>query len=186
MMQWSSWYAGGLLAVIAVFSPAWSQLIPGASAVERSASAEAPEAVVKMLVRANAEKDMATLERLVAKKMIGYTIGGRRYVDWAQLETALEEEFKSVERLEIPILDLQVWERGDVAWFAMEIDYIRYVVNGSQRVRMLIPLRDTGVLERREGQWLLVNWHESLRTERMDHRSFIVTPENGKTPSKTR
>ena len=62
-----------------------------------------------------------TLERLMAKKMIGYTIGGRKYVDWAPLGKALEEEFATVERLEIPILDIQVWERGDVAWFAMEI-----------------------------------------------------------------
>ena len=28
---------------------------------------------------------------------------------------------------------------------------------------MVLPLRDTGVLERRHGRWLLVSWHESLQ-----------------------
>ena len=178
----NSWFAGGLWMAIAAFSPGWAQTQP----VTASADAVTPETALRMLVRANAEKDMATFERLMAKKMIGYTIGGRKYGDWSELAKALEEEFKTVERLEIPILDLQVWERGDVAWFAMEIDYIRHVQNGNQRLRMVIPLRDTGVLERQQGKWLLVNWHESLRTERMDLRSFIVTPEKGDAPLKAR
>ena len=177
-----SWLAGGLWMAIAAFSPGWAQTIPATA----SADPATPETVLKMLVRANAEKDMAMLERLMAKKMIGYTIGGRKYLEWAPLAKALEEEFATVERLEIPILDLKVWERGDVAWFAMEIDYIRYVADGNRMLRMLIPLRDTGVLERQQGQWLLVNWHESLRTERMDLRSFIVTPESGDRSLKNR
>jgi hypothetical protein len=45
----------------------------------------------------------------------------------------------------------------------MELDYIRYVGSGRTQERTLLPLRETGVLERRAGGWVLVAWHESLR-----------------------
>jgi hypothetical protein len=46
----------------------------------------------------------------------------------------------------------------------MELDYVRYIGTGPSEVRALLPLRETGVLERRDGQWILVAWHESTRT----------------------
>jgi hypothetical protein len=68
-----------------------------------------------------------------------------------------------VEKLEMPITGLKVWTKDDLAWFAMELDYIRYVNEGGQLHHTVIPLRESGVLEKRQGQWLLVSWHESLR-----------------------
>jgi hypothetical protein len=50
-----------------------------------------------------------------------------------------------------------------VAWYVMEVDYIRTVSRGSEPQRALLPLRETGVLERRNGQWVLLSWHESFR-----------------------
>jgi hypothetical protein len=50
-----------------------------------------------------------------------------------------------------------------MAWYAMEIDYIRTVKTGAGSQRALLPLRETGVLERRNGQWVLLSWHESFR-----------------------
>jgi len=50
-----------------------------------------------------------------------------------------------------------------VAWYAMEIDYIRTVKTGNDSKQALLPLRETGVLERRNGQWVLLSWHESFR-----------------------
>ena len=38
----------------------------------------------------------------------------------------MRSEFNSVHKLELPITYLQLWEKGDLAWFAMELDYIRY------------------------------------------------------------
>ena len=45
----------------------------------------------------------------------------------------------------------------------MELDYIRYVPTNDSTQRMVLPLRETGVLERRDGRWILVAWHESSR-----------------------
>jgi hypothetical protein len=97
--------------------------------------------------------------------VVGYTIGGRKYVGWPAIEQAMHEEFDSVTKLEIPITELKVWQKGDVAWFSMELDYIRYVGTGPNQSRMSLPLRETGVLERRNGQWMLHVWHESSRAK---------------------
>jgi hypothetical protein len=75
----------------------------------------------------------------------------------------MQSEFESVVRLEIPILDLRVWKREHVAWFAMELDYIRHVAAESPAQPMVFHLRETGVLERQNGRWILVSWHESSR-----------------------
>ena len=123
-----------------------------------------PEAVLRALVKANEDRDLEAMARWMdAGDAIGYTIQGRKYVGWTPVARDMEAEFKAVTRLEIPIKDLQVWTRGDVAWFAMELDYIRYVASGGGETRTVMPLRDTGVLERRHGRWILVLWHESFR-----------------------
>jgi len=128
-----------------------------------AAGSSNPEEAIRTLVQANVEKDLGTLSRLMAhdEDTISYTIGGRKYVGWAEFARDMQEEFDSVSRLEIPITALKVWMRGETAWFAMELDYVRYVGKGQDQRRTVLPLRETGVLERRNGTWVLVAWHES-------------------------
>jgi hypothetical protein len=52
----------------------------------------------------------------------------------------MRAEFNAVHKLELPITHLQVWQRGEVAWFAMELDYIRYLRAEGQHQRMVLPL----------------------------------------------
>jgi hypothetical protein len=132
-----------------------------------AAETPGPEEVLRTLVRANAEMDLATMTRLMAHDadVVNYSIGGRKYVEWTKFARDVQHEFEAVARLEIPITELKVWTRADTAWFAMELDYIRYVRSGQQQERTVLPLRETGVLERRAGRWVLVAWHESLRSE---------------------
>ena len=148
-----------------------------------------PEQVIRALVKANADQDLQTLSELMAHDAdaIGYTVGGRKYVGWNEMAKALRTEFDAVERIDIPIKDIQVWEKGDVAWFTMEIDYIRYVSKDASVPPIVLELRDSGVLERRHGKWLLVSWHESLRTSTLNtaltsqaetHRERPVTVSN--------
>jgi hypothetical protein len=143
-----------------------------------AAEMTSPEDTLRALVQANAEKDMATLARLMAHDtdIVSYTIGGRKYVGWPAFEREMLEEFRTVTRLEIPIITVKVWTHGEVAWFAMELDYIRYIGAGSEQRRMLLPLRETGVLERRDGTWLLTAWHESFRAEAAPLAVFDPVP----------
>jgi SnoaL-like domain len=124
-----------------------------------------PEAAIRTLIRANAELDMPTLSRFMAHDadIISYTIGGRKYVGWPEFEHDMQEEFSSVAKLEIPIHELKVWTKGTLAWFTMELDYIRFVGEGPDQRKTVLPLRESGVLEQREGHWVLLSWHESLR-----------------------
>ncbi len=124
------------------------------------------ETTLRTLVRANAEKDLPTLARYMAHDadIVSYTIGGRKYVGWTDFERDMREEFAAVQKLEIPILELKVWTKGDLAWFTMELDYIRFAGDRAQPTRTVLPLRETGVMERRQGEWKLLSWHESFRT----------------------
>jgi hypothetical protein len=125
---------------------------------------DSPDAVVRKMFHANASRDLKTIETLVSQdvEMVGYTIGGRKYVGWKELARDMQLEFESVNRLEIPVKELRVWQHGDVAWYTMEIDYIRYEGGGAEPRKTSLPLRESGVLQRRQGRWLLVQWHESL------------------------
>ncbi len=124
-----------------------------------------PEATIRALVAANAARDLEGMSRLMAHDddATGYTIGGRKYLGWPALERDIRDEFAFVEKLEMPIADLKVWTKNDLAWFTMELDYIRFVNEGGEVHHTVIPLRESGVLEKRQGQWLLISWHESLR-----------------------
>lgn len=89
-------------------------LLMGLLVPEMAASAadlRRPEQVLRTLVQANADKDLATMARFMAhdEDTVGYSIGGRAYRDWSGFARDMEEEFRSVARLEIPIIDLKVW-----------------------------------------------------------------------------
>jgi ketosteroid isomerase-like protein len=128
-----------------------------------------PESAIRRLVRANAEKDLPTLSRMMAHDadIISYGVAGRKYVGWPELEQGMKDEFVNSQKLEIPIHELKVWTKGDLAWYAMELDYIRYVTDGPDLKRTVLPMRETGVLERRNGTWQLLSWHESFRSAQL-------------------
>ena len=124
-----------------------------------------PDQVIRAIVRANADRDLAGMARFMARDAdaINYSIAGSKFVGWTPVARALTEEFQTVARLEMPIHELRVWVRENFAYFAMELDYVRYIRTDGREERTLVPLRETGVLERRDGQWILVAWHESVR-----------------------
>jgi ketosteroid isomerase-like protein len=146
----------------------WWNLIlcVGVSAVASASEPSDPESALRRMLLANAEKDLPTLARMMAHDddITSYSVAGRKYVGWPDVERGLREEFANTEKIEIPIKEIKVWTRGDLAWFTMEIDYIRYVLDGSELKRTVHPLRETGVLERRAGQWQLLSWHESFQS----------------------
>ena len=141
-----------------------------------------PESAVRRLVRANAEKDLPTLSRMMAHDadIISYGVAGRKYVGWPELEQGMKEEFLNAQKLEIPIKELTVWTKRDLAWYAMELDYIRYVMDGTGLQKTVLPMRETGVLERRDGRWQLLSWHESFRSAQLS--APLASPSAGSSP----
>jgi ketosteroid isomerase-like protein len=123
------------------------------------------ETTVRALVRANSEKDLPTMSKLMAHDadITSYSIGGRKYVGWPDLERDIKEEFANVATLDLRISELKVWSKGDIGWYTMELDYGRIIEQGPDQQRAGLLLRETGVLERRNDQWVLLSWHESFR-----------------------
>ena len=140
------------------------------------------ETTVRALVRANSEKDLPAMSKLMAHDadIISYSIGGRKYVGWTKLERDIKEEFANVAALDLRISELNVWSKGDIGWYTMELEYGRVLGEGPNQQRAVLPLRETGVLERRNGQWVLLSWHESLRnagnTMTVDDRLNAAAP----------
>ena len=144
-------------------------LFSNAATTASASESSDPESAIRRMVRANAEKDLQTLSSLMAHDadIISYGVAGRKYIGWPELEQGIRDEFANAQKLEIPIHELTVWTKGDLAWYAMELDYIRYVADGPALKRTVLPMRETGVLERRNGQWQLLSWHESFRSTRL-------------------
>lgn len=149
---------------------AWMGLILFVTTAATAAEPSDPEAAIRRLVRANAEKDLPTLSRMMAHDadIISYGVAGRKYVGWPELEQGMKDEFLNAQKLEIPIKTLKVWTKGELAWYAMELDYIRYVADGAGLKQTVLPMRETGVLERRNGRWQLLSWHESFRSAQLN------------------
>ena len=124
------------------------------------------ETTVRALVRANSEKDLPAMSKLMAHDadITSYSIGGRKYVGWPDLERDIKEEFANVAALDLRISELKVWSKGDIGWYTMELAYGRILGQEPDQQRAVLPLRETGVLERRNGQWVLLSWHESFRS----------------------
>jgi ketosteroid isomerase-like protein len=140
------------------------------------------ETTVRALVRANSEKDLPTMSKLMAHDadIVSYSIGGRKYVGWPELERDIQDEFANATALDLRITELKVWSKGDIGWYTMELAYGRILGHGPDQQRTVLPLRETGVLERRDGQWILLSWHESFRSVNdampVDDRTSAATP----------
>ncbi len=152
-------------------------------AVVQAADNQSAEATIRALVRANADKDMPTLSRLMAHDadITSYTVGGRKYIGWTDIERDMREEFDSAVSIDILITELKVWTKGDIAWFTMEVDYTRTVTRGTEQHRAVLPLRETGVLEHRNEEWVLLSWHESFQNSGAalpftDHARMTASP----------
>ena len=93
-----------------------------------------PEATLRVIVEANAARDLATMSKYMSHDAdaVGYTIDGHKYVGWSALEADMRSEFEAVHKLELPIMYLQVWPKGDLALFAM--NWTTYGTPGTRRV----------------------------------------------------
>lgn len=156
------WHGAPLVLVMVWFCVVLAAV---AGAAEPATFPATPEAVVREMVLANERRDLEGMARLSLKDpdIVYYGIAGLRFAGWDQVEQALRMEFQTVTRLDMAIKELKVWTRGDVAWFAMALDYTRVLPGPQGETRMLLELHDTGVLEKRDGRWLFHSWHESAR-----------------------
>ncbi|MFH0822662.1 MAG: nuclear transport factor 2 family protein [Pseudomonadota bacterium] len=140
-----------------------SALIGWAPAVAEEMNPQAKLAVIEFLNRhadAVAKKDIKAVMELWApdKTVLAFGSGpGDRFIEPHFVRRAYEEDFAGMGKVSIRYFDTHIAARGDVAWFATaEIIEVDHIVGSVE-----ILASWSGVLEKRDGKWLMVMSHFS-------------------------
>ena len=128
------------------------------------AEAEVAKTVVDDFWRAIRDQDVDLLSRVIAtddELIVFGTDAQERWVGSSAFVSAEEQMMQAfdVESLNRREETLQIHSRGGVAWFSTVFD-IEISVDGE--LASLEGLRTTGVIEKRDGDWVIVQAHTSV------------------------
>ena len=131
---------------------------------KRFSEEAAAKAVVAQLWRAFEIQDLDLLSQVMAHDSDMIIFGSdaaERWVGYEPFMAAEEQMFASfdVERLSIHDQTLTIHESGQVAWFSAVLD--GEVTVGGKR-QSVEGVRITGVLEKRDSGWVIVQYHSSV------------------------
>jgi ketosteroid isomerase-like protein len=120
-------------------------------------------ALLDKYIRAFESRDLALASEVYAhdRDLIVYgSSPSDRRLGWRQTEEYLRDYFISAESIEVALKerDIKVHASGDVAWFAQVLTWKE--VEGGKTYTM-DGLRISGVLEKRDGVWRIVQLHAS-------------------------
>ncbi len=122
------------------------------------------ESVLEQYVIANESKDFSLIEKIWATDdnivLIG-TDANEKLIGWKQIKNAIKRQFSEFEDTYIAVIDqnIRINESGNTAWFS---EFLNYNFIYQEDARSFEGIRFTGVLEKREGQWVLVQGHLSI------------------------
>ena len=133
------------------------QLDPGAEKVK-------VKTVIDQFAQAWETEDLELLSRIMAHDADMVNFGSdapEHFVGWEAFKAAVEEMFPAFENTTISVSDqvIKVHPSGKVAWFSQLWDWD--VTVGGEPVR-LEGCRFTGVLEKRNKDWVFVQFHNSV------------------------
>ena len=110
------------------------------------------------------KKDVGALMKMIAPEasVVFFEADDKgRYVGPNEIRAAYKDNLKQVKSIKGEYKWTSVGSKGDVAWFATELLY--NVDTGKDKFQE--PARWTGVLEKRDGKWLLIQSHFSFPPE---------------------
>ena len=86
---------------------------------------------------------------------------GKTLIGWDEIRSVMERQFNSFEETYISVRDqvVEINETGNTAWFSEILSY-NYIYQGE--ARQFEGVRFTGVLEKRDGDWYIVQSHMSI------------------------
>lgn len=122
------------------------------------------ESLLEEYVIANENQDFDLIEKIWASDsdIILYgTDSDERLMGWTNIRSAVREQFLQIEETYISASDqfIKLNCTGTTAWFAETLDY-NFVYKGE--AKSYKGLRFTGVVEKMDGNWKLVQAHLSL------------------------
>ena len=92
------------------------------------------------------------------------TDSDENYIGWQQIKKAVQKQFGSLENVLISITDQKIDTDldGRTAWFSQTLNY-NFIYNGE--AMSFEGIRATGVLQKQEGKWNIVQVHLSVPIE---------------------
>jgi hypothetical protein len=123
--------------------------------------------VLEKYVIANENQNFSLIEEIWANDdnilLLG-TDSDEIYLGWNQIKKAIQHQFNAFEDTYIVVSDqrIQLNATGNTAWFSEYLNY-NFIYKGE--AKSFEGIRFTGVLEKREGVWELVQGHLSIPVE---------------------
>jgi ketosteroid isomerase-like protein len=132
--------------------------------VDLQAETRAIEEVLESYIIANENQDFTLIEKIWAPKedIILYgTDTDERLMGWTNIRDAVRLQFNLIEDTYISASDqyIRISDDGKTAWFAETLNY-NFVYK--EEARTYDGLRFTGVMQKIDGHWLIVQAHLSV------------------------
>lgn len=122
--------------------------------------------LLKRYYIALSERDIELLSDVMAhdEDMVNFgTDSDERWTGWSELEEIYRKQFEAITKYEISRHEqvVKLNPSADTAWFS---EILKARVEAMDDIYEL-SLRISGVLEKREGKWVIVHFHRSLPKE---------------------
>ena len=120
--------------------------------------------VLEKYVIANEKQDMDLVYEIWAADpdiVVLGTNSDEKIIGWEQIRSTLQRQFDSFQDTYISVRDqvININETGNTAWFSEIMNY-NYIYQGE--AKQFEGLRFTGVLEKKDGEWYIVQSHISI------------------------
>ena len=153
-----------LLVLMAVLTLSCTAPPEEAPAVDLAAEVAAATVVVNQFGQMWESEDMSLVDRIFTQGsdlMVFGTDAAEIWVGFDTFKTSLEDQFVAYEDTEVTTRDqvVSVHPSGETAWFRELADW--HVTVEGERMEVN-GLRITGVLEKRDGAWVIVQMHISV------------------------
>ena len=146
------------------FSCQQSEEVAEEAVVDIEAEKAAAKAVLDEWIKCIETEDMELFLRIIAHDddMVSFgTDAAEHWVGWESIKESVQKQFESVENADISIRELviKVHNSGEVAWVSCLMDFKGTAMGEPFNVE---GARVTGVMEKRNGNWLIVQSHTSM------------------------
>lgn len=151
-----------LSGLLLIFSMGCRQQAP--KKVDTANEKKAVENVLEKYVVANENKDFNMFKQIWAPDsdiILFGTDNDEKLIGWNNIEKAIKQQFAHVSQTYISVLnqDIKVNSTGNTAWFAEVLNF-NFVLNN--KAKTFDGVRFTGVLEKRDSGWEIVQGHLSI------------------------
>jgi ketosteroid isomerase-like protein len=132
--------------------------------IDSAAEISAIENTLDKYIMANEKEDFALIESIWAEQddiLLYGTDSDERLVGWNNIKEVIKKQFSLIENTYISASDqvIKISDCGNTAWFAERLHY-NFIYQGT--AHSYSNIRFTGVMEKINGRWVIVQAHISL------------------------